>query len=165
MKTKVMVSKIGQVTVGPSSNKDPCGICDGKIMLNAVLCKSCRNWIHGRCAKIEKVANKLAIDLRCRKSRGYHKNVDQTETLHDDVETVTELSHIGDGINSACIEALTSRTRIGWVKFRECQHLLCGKKFPLKIKGIVYKSCVGSAILYVGETWSLGQDERNFAKN
>ena len=40
VKTKVMVSKIGQVTVNPSSKIDPCGICCGKTMLNAVLCKS-----------------------------------------------------------------------------------------------------------------------------
>ena len=41
MKTKVMVSKIGQVTVRLSSKKDSCGICGRKTMLNAVLCKSC----------------------------------------------------------------------------------------------------------------------------
>ena len=40
VKTKVMVSKIGQVTVRPSSKKDPCGICGRKTMLNAVLCQS-----------------------------------------------------------------------------------------------------------------------------
>ena len=48
VKTKVMVS-IVQVTVKPSSRKDPCG---RKTMVNAVLCKSCVNWMHGRCAMI-----------------------------------------------------------------------------------------------------------------
>ena len=51
--------------------------------------------------------------------------------------------------------AVTSSTRLGWVKFRECQDLLCGKKFPFKIKGIVYKSCVRSAVFHGMETWSL----------
>ena len=37
MKTKVMVSKILQVTVEQSSMKDPCDICGRKTMLNAVL--------------------------------------------------------------------------------------------------------------------------------
>ena len=55
MKTKVMVSKIGQITVKLSSKKDPCGIRGRKTMLNAVLCKSCGNRIHERCAKIERV--------------------------------------------------------------------------------------------------------------
>ena len=58
-KTKVMVSKIGQVIVRPSSKKDPCGICGRKTMLDAVLCESCANWIHGRCAKNKKVTNRL----------------------------------------------------------------------------------------------------------
>ena len=52
-RTKVMVSKIGQVTINPSSKKDPCGICGKKTMVNTVLCLSCGNWIHGGCAKIK----------------------------------------------------------------------------------------------------------------
>ena len=57
-------------------------------MVNAVLCKSCRNWIHGRYAKIKRVTNSLAIDLKCRKCKRYHKKVeDQKEKLYDDVET------------------------------------------------------------------------------
>ena len=86
---------------------------------------------------------------------------DQREKWHHDVEAVREFSFMGDRIISGggCVAAVTSRTRLGWVKFGECQDLLCGKKFPLKIKGIVYKSCVRSAILYGSETWSLGQYE------
>ena len=45
-------------------------------MYNAVLCKSCEDWIHGRCAKIKRVTNSLSIDLRCRKCIGYHENVE-----------------------------------------------------------------------------------------
>ena len=43
VKTKVMVSKIGQITVKPSRKKDLCGICGRKTMANAVLCKFCGN--------------------------------------------------------------------------------------------------------------------------
>ena len=58
-------------------------------MLTAVLCKSCGNWIHGRCAKIKMVTDRLAIDFKCRKCKGYIKTVDQREKLRDDAETVT----------------------------------------------------------------------------
>ena len=71
VKTKVMVREIGQVTVKPSSKKDPCGIRDRKTMISAVLCKSCGNWKHGRCARIKIVTNRLEIDPNCRK----HKRV------------------------------------------------------------------------------------------
>ena len=53
---------------------------------------------------------------------------DQKEKLHDDVETVTEFSYLGDRINSGggCEVAETSGNRIGRAKFRECQDLLLG---------------------------------------
>ena len=155
MKTKIMESKIGQATVKLSSKKDPCGICGRKIMLNTVLCKSCGNWVYRRCAKIKKVTNRLSIDFKCMKSKGYPKNVeDQKEKLQDNVETITKFSYLGDRINSGggCVAAVTFKPRLGWVKFRECQDLLCRKKFPLKIKGIIYKSCARSAIIHGSET-------------
>ena len=72
-KTKVMVSRIRQVTVKPFSKKDPCVSRGRKTILNAVLCKSCGNWIHGRCAKKKMVINRHTIDLKCRKWKGYKK--------------------------------------------------------------------------------------------
>ena len=53
MKTMEMVSKFGQVAVKSYSKKDPSGNCGRKTMLNAVLCESYVNLIHGRCAKIK----------------------------------------------------------------------------------------------------------------
>ena len=72
------------------------------------------------------------------------------EKLHDDVETVTDFSYLGDRIYSGggCEVAVTSRTRIGWAKFSVCHDLLCRKKFTLKINGIVSKSSVRAAMLY-----------------
>ena len=100
-------------------------------MVNAVLRKSCGNWTHGRCAKIKKVTNRLAIDLICRKCKGRHENVDQKEKLNDKVKTVTDFSHQGDRINSGggCEVAVTSRMRLGWENFRDCQGLPCRKNF------------------------------------
>ena len=90
VKIKVMESKIEQVRIRPSSKKDRCGICGRKTMANAVLCRSCGNWIHGICAKMKRVINTLAIAFQCRKCNGCHKNGDQEEKLHEDVETVTD---------------------------------------------------------------------------
>ena len=71
--------------------------------------------------------NNLKIYPKC---KGCHDNVeDQEEKLHDDVETVTHFSYLGDGINSVdgCEATATIRTRLGRVKFRNCQDLLNGK--------------------------------------
>ena len=45
------------------------------------------------------------------------------------------------------------------MKFRECGELLRGRKFSLRMKGMVYQSSVGSAMLYGSETWCLRESE------
>ena len=50
-----------------------------------------------------------------------------------------------------CETAVTARTRCGWVKFMECSELLYGRRFPLRLKGAVYSSYVGPAILHGSE--------------
>ena len=61
-----------------------------------------------------------------------------------------ELTYLGDRVSAGggCETAVTVRTRCGWVKFRECGELLHGSRFPLRLKGPVYKSYVRSAMLY-----------------
>ena len=58
-----------------------------------------------------------------------------------------------------CEAAVTARARIGWMKFRECGELLNSKRFSLKLKGMVYRSCVRSAMLYGSETRCLRKNE------
>ena len=55
--------------------------------------------------------------------------------------------------------AVTIRTRCGWDKHRECGELLYDRRFPLKLKGSVYKSYVLPAILYGSEAWCLKESE------
>ena len=61
--------------------------------------------------------------------------------------------------SGGCEAAVTTRARIDWVKFRECGELLNSKRFSLKVKGIVYRSCVRVAMLYGSETWCLRENE------
>ena len=46
---------------------------------------------------------------------------------------------LGDRLNASggSEAAVTARTRIGWIKFRECGELLYGRKFSLKIKEFI----------------------------
>ena len=46
-----------------------------------------------------------------------------------------------------------------WVKFRECDELLYGKRFPLRLKWAVYESYVRPVILYVSDAWCLKECE------
>ena len=55
-------------------------------MANTVLCKYCVILIQEKCAKIERLTNRHAIDIKCRKCKGCHETVEnQKEKLHDDV--------------------------------------------------------------------------------
>ena len=76
------------------------------------------------------------------------------EALCDEVETVKGFCYLGDRLNASggCETAVTSRVRIGWIKFREWER---GRRFSLRMKGMVYRSCVRLAMLYGSETWCL----------
>ena len=71
------------------------------------------------------------------------------EGFCEEVETVKCFCYLGDRVNpiGGCEAAVTARTRIGWVKFKECGELLNSKMFSLKTKGMVYQSCVRSSML------------------
>ena len=82
--------------------------------------------------------------------------------LCDEVETVNGFCYLGDRLNASggCEAAVTARVRIGWRRFRKCGELLHGNRFPLKIKGKVYRRCVRSAILYGSEAWCLKENKK-----
>ena len=66
--------------------------------------------------------------------------------------------------SGGCEVAATARVRVGWMKFRECEQLLSGKRFPLRLKGMVYRSCVRPAMLYGSETWCLSENEMSILR-
>ena len=72
--------------------------------------------------------------------------------LCDEVETVREFTYLVDGVSV--------RTRCGWVESRECGELLFDRRFPLKLKGAVYKGYVRPAILCRSEAWCLKGEVR-----
>ena len=70
------------------------------------------------------------------------------------METVREFTYLGDSVCvGGCEAAVTARTRCEWVQFRECNELLYGRRFPLKLIGAVYKSFVRPVMLYISEAW------------
>ena len=88
--------------------------------------------------------------------------MDSTEKLCDDVKAVNGSCYLVDRLNASggCEAAVTVRVRIGWIKFRECGELLLGNKFPLRMKGKVYRCCVRSAILYESKAWCPKENEK-----
>ena len=125
---------------------DPCVICSLIVKVSSILCIQCGKWIHARCVRVIMVTPRLSINFACRKCEGnIGEAVKREENLCDEVETVRQFTCHGDrmSVGGGCEAAVTARTRCWWVKFREYGELLYGR-FPLKLKGAVYKLCKAS---------------------
>ena len=132
-----------------------------------MLCTKCGSWVHGKCAKIKRATARLAMHFVCSKCKGIMEGmVDSIKKLCNEVETVNGFCYLGDRLNASggCEVAGTARVRISWVRFRECGELLLGNRFPLKMKGVAYRCCIRSAILYESETWCLKENEKAVLK-
>ena len=59
-------------------------------------------------------------------------------------------TYLIDWVNAdvGCEASVTAKTRCRWAKSKECGELLCGKKFPLKVKRAIYKRYARPAIPY-----------------
>ena len=101
-------------------------------MANSVLYVKCGKWIYGRCAKVKRVTPRLGRDFMCGRCKKQANGlVGLVEELCEEVETVKSFCYLGDRVNASggCEAAVTARTRIGWVKFKECGELLNSKRF------------------------------------
>ena len=101
-------------------------------MANSVLYVKCGKWICGRCAKVKRVTPRLGRDFMCRRCKKQANGlVRLVEEFCEEVETVKSFCDLGDRVNASggCEAAVTARTRIGWVKFKECGELLNSKRF------------------------------------
>ena len=62
--------------------------------------------------------------------------------LYDQMELAKSFCYLGDRLNArgGSEVAMTARTKLGWVKFREYGELLNGRMLSLKTKGQIYRS-------------------------
>ena len=129
-KTKLMVSGMEKETF--CSKIDPCSVCGTRVMSNSALCTACGKWVHARCTYKKKVAVYLNKSFVCKKCKGVVKNFKgPDEILCDGVDPVSKFSYLGDRLHATgwCETAVTGRTRIGSMKFRECSEILEGRRF------------------------------------
>ena len=152
-KTKLMVSGMEEESF--DSKIDPCGMCGTRVV--------CVKWVQARCTEKKKVAvyvNKNFVRKKCRSVVKNFKGP-ADEKLCDGVETASKFTYLGDRLNATgeCEMVVTGTSRIGWIKFRECSEILKGRRFSLKMKGKINKSCVKSAMLCGSEAWCLIEKE------
>ena len=141
-KTKLMVS--GMEEEAFDSKRDPCGVCRTRVMSNSVLCTACGKWVHARCTEKKKVSVYVNKNFVCKKCRSVVKNFKGSadEKLCDGVKTVSKFTYLDDRLNATggCETVVTARSRIGWIKFRECSEILRKDLQKLcKISYVVWK--------------------------
>ena len=161
-KTKMMKSDSkGEVL---KSKVNPCAMSGKRVIANSMICTKCNKSVHGRCAKMKKVASTQAkgfVSELCLDAMEGIMEPGEELSFFDQVDFVKSFCYLRNRLNASgeSETAVTARTRIGWIKFRECEELLFGRKFSLKLKGRIYQSCVRSAMLHGSETWCLRENE------
>ena len=86
---------------------------------------------------------------------GGRKAADEFHFEAVELECVYEFAYLGDMLNDTggVEQAVATRVRTVWMKFRELGGILCTRGASLRMKGVVYKACVHSVLTYGAETW------------
>jgi hypothetical protein len=159
-KTKVMCSD-RDVHEVRQSGKNPCGVCSKGVGSNAVMCTQCNKWVHARCSGIRgRLTAVVATQYVCKTCTTGNINKPSLSNIQVDgaiLEAVQTFCYLGDVLecNGGSSAAVTARIRRAWMKWRELAPVLLGPVTPFHLKGLMYRMCVRSALIYGSETWAL----------
>ena len=164
-KTKVLVSSYNTQPQAHTT-KWPCGVCNIGVGNNSILCHCCKHWIHRRCSGIQ---GRIRPDpnFKCKTCRG--TNVAATQVIQEvilggqSLEIVKNFCYLGDMVGQAggCSDAVSTRVRSAWGKFRDLLPILTNRGIALKTRGHVYNAAVRSVLLYGSQTWPLTNEDCN----
>ena len=152
-KTKIMKSGVGSGVV-VLSKIDPCGVWDERAELNFVRCKTCKKWVHARCARVKTVSCKMNGNFECRVcmnvSNKVCKNV--SNVCLSELERRNNFCYIRNGGRGKELIVIR-RIGLGWKAFNSMFSMLCDKRHTWNIKGKIYRRCVRPVMTYGSETW------------
>ena len=139
------------------SGQYPCGVCRSGVGSNSLLCSGCNHWVHKKCSGITGSLN-ISNTFRCSRCLGTARSIDarpyKSLLLQDDlIDVVDSICYLGDMISAGggCELSTINRTRVAWGKFHELLPLLTDKSLSLATKGMLYATCVRSAMLHAHE--------------
>ena len=155
-KTKVLQAS-GRKGVIVEVKEDPCGVYGKRVKQNSMECTRYKRRVHARCAKVEKVSNRLAVNFVCSKCLIGNDLDEEDGQYLIGVEKVQQFVYLGDVLNEGggCEIAVSRRCHPGWARFNELASVLCGKRLSWTLRGKVYKACVRSVTVYGSETWNV----------
>jgi hypothetical protein len=145
---------------------DPCGVCGRRVGVNSVKCQTCSRWIHKKCTGVTGSLNSIAGSFECKRCKG-EIVFDVIDVGFDGVMSVSEFCYLGDVLNDGggCERAAIARVKAAWNKFRSLSGVLCTKGLSLKQKGLVYRVCVRSVLVYGVENWAMKKEVLHKLRN
>ena len=123
--------------------KYPCSVCGKRVGRNSMQCTKCQHWVHKRCSGVHGSLTQEK-DFTCKKCIPGVLFEDEMITLDgDNIEVVDRFSYLGDVISmEGAQEAVISRIRSAWKKFKKVSNVICRRNISLKVRGTLYKSYV-----------------------
>ena len=84
----------------------------------------------------------------------------------DNIEVVDRFFYLGDVISTegGAQEAVASRIRSAWKKFKGVSNVICGRSISLKVRRTLYKSYVRNALTSGAECWALKMEDEKRLK-
>jgi hypothetical protein len=167
-KTKIMVGDGIKLVI--KSEIDPCSVCGKRVKRNSIRCTRCMQWVHAKCSGVKGSLSKVEMTFVCKRCLGRGKEgeeVDRVDTVEvkvsSEIEVVESFCYLGDRIqkDGGCERAVRDRVKKGWLKFKELGGVLCNKRIPLKTRGVLYRACVRSVMMYGGECWPVKKEDED----
>ena len=126
-KTKVMESSGGGGVV-VLAKIDPCGVCGKRARVNCVRCKTCKKWIHARCARIKRVSRRMNGNFECRVCMN-GANVECKNASNGclgELEKVNSYCYLGNNVNGGGGSelAVTRRIGLGWKAYNSVSSMM-----------------------------------------
>ena len=143
-----------------SSGEFPCAVCHTGVGSNSIFCNGCKHWMHKKCIK------RLTKDpdYRCTQYQGTACPLDgrpqrEVQVGPDKLEVVASFCYLGDMLSAAggCEYSTTTHVKTAWKSSRSCYHFSFHTTSLSRKRGLVYSSCVRSAMLHACETWPLAK--------
>jgi len=130
---------------------------------NSIQCISCQKWVHQKGSDVKGGMCKLMKTFICRLCMIPVTSTGCTSVgigVNANLELVDKFCYFGYmlSVDRDANAAVENRIRIGWNKFRQLVPLLTNKDISLKVREILYSSCVRRSVLYGRETWTVREE-------
>ena len=156
-KTKLLVS--GDKKENEETGRYPCAVCRKGVGSSSIQCSKCRKWVHKRCSGMRTLTNMTRFQCsRCTNTSESGRTECGNLGIGDEcIERVDRFCYLGDMMSSnrGTTDAVRTRVKAMWSKWRQLSSLLLNKSIPLKIRGMVYRTCLRPVMCYGSETWAM----------